>query len=386
MGFETPEEGYLAKILVPAGTKDVPVGKPVCVICENETDIGSFANFEDKSGSSVPKMPVSPTLSTPSTPPQPPTPTPSTVTPAPATPAPVTPAPVTSRALTEKGRVYASPMAKNLAEKKNLRLEDVGKGSGIYGSVKVADLQMLKDKTVSQQLQSATFPPYEDHPISGMRSAIAKKLLQSKQISPHFYTSVECVMDEVLLLKSKLNAVLEKEKLKLTVNDFVVKATALATKKVPAANSAWLETVIRRYKSVDVCVAVSIKSGLITPIVFGADTKGLIEISENIKTLSKKARDGTLQPQEYQGGTITVSNMGMYGVLHFCPIINPPQTCILGVGSSHEKFVPVNKVGVVKNVMVVTLSADHRVVDGAIAAQWLRAFREFIEDPHKMLL
>lgn len=381
MGFETPEEGYLAKILIPAGTREVPIGKNVCIIVESEADVAKFKDFKDDSAPAAGGAPPKPAAPTP-----PPAAAPSAPPPVPTHAAPP-PTPVASVAepLTEKGRIYASPMARRLAEKRNLRLEDVSAGTGIMGSIKSKDLQIVKKASGAAHVSSGA--PYEDLPVSNIRGVIAKRLLESKLTIPHYYLTVECCMDEILSLRSNLNKALENEKIKLSVNDFVIKATALASLKVKEANSAWMGTFIRQYNGVDVSVAVSTPRGLITPIVFNAHIKGLIEISTDVKSLAAKARDGKLQPHEFQGGTISVSNLGMFGIDQFCAIINPPQSCILAVGGTKAKLVPTKDgQSVAKNFMKVTLSADHRTVDGAVGAQWLSAFRDLVENPHKMLL
>lgn len=373
MGFETPEEGYLAKILIPSGTKDIPVGKLVCIIVENKEDIALFKDFKDDSAPAKPAAP---------TPPGATAPPPAAAAPPSAPPKAPEPVPIT-----EKGRIYASPMAKNLAAKKGIRLEEIKKGSGLYGSVTSKDLEGVEP--VSTKPPSVTAVPgatYVDIPVSNIRAVIAKRLLESKQTIPHYYLTMDICVDELLRIRSTLNKELEKEKVKLSVNDFIIKATAMASRKVPEANSHWLGNIIREFKNVDVSVAVSTDKGLITPIVFEADRKGLVEISKTVKELASKARDGKLQPHEFQGGTISVSNLGMFGTTHFCAIINPPQSCILAIGTTQDRMVPENGVGVVKRFITVTLSCDHRVVDGAVGAQWLKIFKDMLETPHKMLL
>jgi len=213
-------------------------------------------------------------------------------------------------------------------------------------------------------------------------------LLLSKQTIPHYYLTSEIEVDELLALRTNFNKRLEKQNAKLSVNDFVIKAAAMACLKVPEANSAWLDTVIRQYNGVDVSVAVSTDNGLITPIVFSADNKGVLEINQEVKKLAGKARAGKLQPQEFQGGTFTVSNLGMFGVHHFSAIVNPPQSCILAIGGTSKKCVPAeNEKGFkVANVMYVTLSCDHRTVDGAVGAQWLQHFKSFLSNPAAMIL
>jgi pyruvate dehydrogenase E2 component (dihydrolipoamide acetyltransferase) len=221
-----------------------------------------------------------------------------------------------------------------------------------------------------------------------MRKIIASRLTESKQQVPHYYVTVEVDMDKTTKLREVLNKSSE-GKYKLSVNDFIIKASALALKKVPEVNSAWQGDFIRQYNSADICVAVATPSGLITPIVTSAEAKGLTTISTQVKDLAKRARDGKLAPHEYQGGSFTISNLGMFGINNFTAIINPPQSCILAIGGTQQKVVSdeTTESGLaVRNVMEVTLSADHRVVDGAVGATWLQAFREYMENPLKMML
>jgi len=228
---------------------------------------------------------------------------------------------------------------------------------------------------------------FEDIQVSNVRKVIAKRLLESKQFIPHYYLSVDIVMDECLKLREKLNKILENEKQKLSVNDFVIKASALACLQVPEANSFWMESFIRRNFNVDVSVAVQTDNGLITPIVFDAHSKGLAAINHDVANLAKKAREGKLQPAEFQGGTFTVSNLGMFGIKNFSAIINPPQSCILAVGATEKRVLPAPDSGHKDaSVMSVTLSCDHRVVDGAIGARWLQQFKKYLEKPYTMLL
>lgn len=378
MGFETPEEGYLAKIVIPAGTKDIPVGKLVCIIVENKEDIAKFKDFKDDSPPGTAAAPA----------PAPPTPTPPTRTPA----APGAPPPQVKSepvSLTEKGRIYASPMAKNLAAIKGIRLEEIQQGSGAFGSITSKDLEGAQPHQPAAAAAAPKPAPgvsFIDIPVSNIRAVIARRLLESKTTIPHYYLNQDICVDELMKLRSRLNKDLEKQKVRLSVNDFIIKATAMASVKIPEANSYWLGNVIRQFNDVDVSVAVSTDRGLITPIIFGADRKGLIEISKNMKALAIKARDGKLQPQEFQGGSISISNLGMFGVTHFSAIINPPQSVIVAVGTTQDRIVPVNGEGVAKQFITFTLSCDHRVVDGAVGAQWLKAFKEMLETPVKMLL
>ncbi|KAK5641285.1 hypothetical protein RI129_009832 [Pyrocoelia pectoralis] len=387
MGFETPEEGYLAKILVPAGSKEVPVGKLVCIIVENAADIAAFKDFKDD-GAPAGAAPAAPTPSAP---------TPSApVAPPPPSAAPPVVAPPPSSATGD--RVYASPMAKKLAEQRQIRLE--GKGTGLFGSITSSDLDKLAARapaagaapaaTAAKQ-KSAVVPAgaaYIDIPLTNMRSVIAKRLLESKTTVPHYYVTVDINIDKLLALRQKINKKLEKQGPKVSVNDFIIKATALASLAHPEVNSAWMGTVIRQYNDVDVSVAVSTPTGLITPIIFRANSKGVITISKEVKELAAKARDGKLQPAEFQGGTISVSNLGMFGVTHFTAIINPPQCAILAVGGDQKRLIADDnsEKGFRKaHFISATLSSDHRVVDGAKAAEWLSALRGYLEDPEMMI-
>uniref|UniRef100_A0A915PJF0 2-oxoacid dehydrogenase acyltransferase catalytic domain-containing protein n=1 Tax=Setaria digitata TaxID=48799 RepID=A0A915PJF0_9BILA len=230
---------------------------------------------------------------------------------------------------------------------------------------------------------------YKDIPLTNMRETIAKRLLFSKQTIPHYYLTSEIEMDELLKARTKLNADLKDKGIKVSINDFVIKACALACLDVPEVNSFFMEKekVIRQNLNVDVSVAVKTGTGLITPIVYSADVKGLVEISNEIKQLADKAQKNKLKPNEYMGGTFTVSNLGMFGSIHhFTAIINPPQSCILAVGGSERKVVPDGENGFrIVTTMFVTMSCDHRVVDGAVGAIWLKHFKEYMEKPETML-
>nr|CAH7726884.1 unnamed protein product [Callosobruchus chinensis] len=395
MGFETPEEGYLAKILIPAGSKDVPIGKLVCIIVENEADVAAFKDFKDDSAAAPAAAAPKPAA------PAPAAPAPA----APVTPPPVPPpaaAPAPPEPAAAGGRVYASPMAKRLAEQRNIRLQALaGKGSGLFGSITSSDLPAAgaapaapgAPPTAAAAPISVPPPPssspYVDIPVSGMRATIAKRLLQSKTTVPHYYLTIEVNVDKLLQCRQEFNKKLEKQGVKLSVNDFIIKAVAMACKKVPEANSHWMESNIRQFNNVDVSVAVSTDKGLITPIVFGADQRGVTDISKTVKALAAKAREGKLQPQEYQGGTISISNLGMFNVDNFSAIINPPQSCILAVGSTTQRLIPdqdAEKGFKSSNYLTVTLSCDHRVVDGAVGAKWLQALRSHLEDPVSMII
>ncbi|XP_039226395.1 dihydrolipoyllysine-residue acetyltransferase component of pyruvate dehydrogenase complex, mitochondrial isoform X2 [Drosophila yakuba] len=371
MGFETPEEGYLAKILIQGGTKDVPVGQLLCIIVPDQGSVAAFANFKDDAAGAPPAAPAAAPAPAAAAPPPPPP----AAAPAPAAAAPP-PAPAAAPAAAGTGRVYASPMAKRLAEAQQLRLQ------GQKAAAKPAAAAPAK-------APKAAGARYEDIPVTNMRAVIAKRLLESKTQLPHYYVTVQCQVDKLLKFRAKVNKKYEKQGARVSVNDFIIKAVAIASLKVPEANSAWMDTVIRQYDDVDVSVAVSTDKGLITPIVFNADRKGVLEISKDVKALAAKARDNKLQPHEFQGGTISVSNLGMFGVNQFAAVINPPQSCILAIGTTTKQLVadPDSLKGFKEvNVLTVTLSADHRVVDGAVAARWLQHFRDYMEDPSNMVL
>ncbi|XP_045226966.2 dihydrolipoyllysine-residue acetyltransferase component of pyruvate dehydrogenase complex, mitochondrial isoform X5 [Macaca fascicularis] len=386
IGFEVQEEGYLAKILVPEGTRDVPLGTPLCIIVEKEADISAFADYRPTEVTDL--KPQAPPPTPPPVATVPPTPQP--VAPTPSAPCPATPA-------GPKGRVFVSPLAKKLAVEKGIDLTQV-KGTGPDGRITKKDIDSFVPSKAAPA-PAAVVPPtgpgmapvptgvFTDIPISNIRRVIAQRLMQSKQTIPHYYLSIDVNMGEVLLVRKELNKILEGRS-KISVNDFIIKASALACLKVPEANSSWMDTVIRQNHVVDVSVAVSTPAGLITPIVFNAHIKGLETIANDVVSLAAKAREGKLQPHEFQGGTFTISNLGMFGIKNFSAIINPPQACILAIGASEDKLVPAdNEKGFdVASMMSVTLSCDHRVVDGAVGAQWLAEFRKYLEKPVTMLL
>lgn len=398
MAFETPEEGFLAKILVPAGTKGVPLGQPLCIIVEDEADVEKFKNFSIEEAIAA----AGGSEGAPSPPPEapkasaPPPPAPSQPSYAPPPPQHTTTASSPPPAQSHD-RTFASPLAKKLARDMGLQLPT--SGSGPNGRVVADDLRGLSAGAGATSSSAPPPPPppasdaeYIDIPMTSMRQTIAKRLTQSKQTIPHYYLTVNLKVDELLQLRQNVNKMLAKDNVKLSVNDFIVKAAALACKKVPQVNSIWQETYIRQYNRVDVCVAVSTYSGLITPIVFNAENKGIQDIGTEIKGLAERARQGKLQPHEFQGGTFTISNLGMFDINHFTAVINPPQSAILAVGTTQQVVVPVAEPEAdgekfkVTNTLNVTLSCDHRVVDGAVGAQWLQWFRKYMERPFSMLL
>jgi pyruvate dehydrogenase E2 component (dihydrolipoamide acetyltransferase) len=227
-------------------------------------------------------------------------------------------------------------------------------------------------------------PPYIERPLNAMRRVIARRLTESKQTVPHFYLTIDCEIDPLLKIRAELNA--KSETYRISVNDFVIRAAALALRRVPAANASWSEDAILLWDSVDIAVAVALDDGLITPIVKAADRKGLAAIANETKDLVERARAGKLKLEEFQGGTFSISNLGMYGVRDFAAVINPPHGGILAVGAGEQRPVVKDGALAVANVMSCTLSCDHRAVDGAVGAQFLAAFKTLVEDPLTMLL
>ncbi|XP_053383287.1 dihydrolipoyllysine-residue acetyltransferase component of pyruvate dehydrogenase complex, mitochondrial-like [Mercenaria mercenaria] len=393
MGFESSEEGYLAKIFIPEGTKDVPLGKLLCIIVADEGDIAAFKDYvptaaDDSSVSgkaeAAPPSPSPPTPAAAPPPPRPATPTPTQAPP----PAPPQAAPAVSAT---GARVFSTPYARTLAAEKRVDLNLVT-GSGPDGQIRAEDVMNFTPGAVAPApAVGAPAAPgaYVDIPLTNMRKTIAKRLTESKQTIPHYYLTIDVTLDKTLELRKELNSLLAKDNKKISVNDFIIKASALACKQIPEANSSWQDSFVRQYNTVDINVAVATDAGLITPIVFRADLKGLSQIGEDVGILASKARDGKLQPHEFQGGTFTISNLGMFGIKSFSAVINPPQACILAVGGAEKRLVvdEDSDSGYSEaTVMSVTLSCDHRVVDGAVGAQWLAQFRKYLENPSTMLL
>ncbi|KAJ3180364.1 hypothetical protein HDU85_004069 [Gaertneriomyces sp. JEL0708] len=395
MDFECQDEGFLAKIFIDSGAKDVSVNKPIAILVENKDDIEKFKDYTPEAAPAAAAE------------------TGATEKKAPEEPAP----PKVDKVCVEdnkkaeepaaEGRAVASPVARKLAAERGIDLTKV-KGSGPNGRIVQEDVlnykapaptaataAPTKGAPAPTPAPAASTAQYEDIPLSNVRKVIANRLTESKQQIPHYYLTIELDADKILKsvnMFMKLREVLNSQangKYKLSLNDFVVKAAGLALKDVPEVNSSWQGSYIRQYKTADIAVAVATETGLITPIIPSAETKGLSTISNSIKTLATKARQNKLQPHEYQGGTFTISNLGMYGIDHFTAIINPPHAGILAVGGVEDKLVldeTAEKGFRVKKVMKVTMSSDHRVVDGAVGAKWLGRFREYIEKPLSMLL
>jgi len=296
-------------------------------------------------------------------------------------------------------QVAASPLARRIAAQKGVALDTLS-GSGPNGRIVRIDIEGAV-RTVSQDADgSATArdpvsaPPnparptdmsYTEIPLTNVRKVIARRLTEAKTTIPHFYLEADCEIDALLDVREKLN-LQSNGRYKLSVNDFVIKAAALALRQVPEANSAWTNDAILQFQDVDISVAVATDGGLITPIVRQADQKGLASISTDVRALAERAREGRLQPAEYQGGSFTISNLGMFGVRAFSAIINPPQSCILAVGAAERRPVVRNEVCLPATVMSCTLSVDHRAVDGAVGARYPAAFRSLIEQPLHLML
>lgn len=284
------------------------------------------------------------------------------------------------------GRIFASPLARRLATQRGVNLAML-KGSGPNGRIVKLDIDLAAAATLipvpPTSVIATTTVGYTEIPHSNMRRTIARRLSESKSTIPHFYLSVDCRTDRLLVLRSEINSGSSR---KISVNDFIVRAVAVALREVPGANVGWTDTAMRQYQRVDIAVAVSTDTGLMTPVIRSADTKSLSTISAEIADLSARARAGQLRPDEYQGGGFSVSNLGMFGVSEFSAIINPPQAAILAVGATQQQPVVENGELKVGSVMRCTLSVDHRAIDGAMAAQWLAAFKRVVEAPLAILL
>ncbi|MEQ9115865.1 MAG: pyruvate dehydrogenase complex dihydrolipoamide acetyltransferase [Rickettsiales bacterium] len=290
-----------------------------------------------------------------------------------------------------QSRTFASPLAKRMAAESNMDLSKI-KGSGPKGRIVKNDVLNPVVSgggfSMSSGHVSRVQPETSDLPISTMRQVIADRLLESKQNVPHFYLTVDCRMDKLLEMRKDINSMTNPDnpEFKISVNDLIIKASALALKAVPEANSSWGDGSIMQYNNVDVAVAVAIQDGLITPIVRNADQKSIFAISEEMKELIGKAKSGTLSPEEFQGGGFSISNLGMFGIKQFNAIINPPQSCILAVSATEERAVVVDGELSICNMMTITISCDHRVVDGAVGANLINSIKQVIENPVRMMI
>jgi pyruvate dehydrogenase E2 component (dihydrolipoamide acetyltransferase) len=380
MEVEAVDEGILGRILVPAGTQGVKVNDVIAVL----VDAGEAV----PAAGAAPKAAAAPAA-----------------TPAPvAAPVAVAPAPVAAPASGD--RVFASPLARRMAAQAGVDISKIA-GSGPNGRIVKADVDaaLSRGPAPATAAAPAAAPapiaaprpaapvaitaPHTAVPNSSMRKVIARRLAESKATIPHFYVSTDVEIDALLKIRADLNARSPKDgpgAYKLSVNDLVIKATAVTLRRFPNVNAMWTEDAILQLHDVDISVAVSITDGLITPIVKNADIKGLAAISTEMKDLAARAKSGKLKPEEFQGGGFSISNMGMYGVRDFAAIINPPQAGILAVSAGEQRPVVKNGALAIATVMTLTLSVDHRVIDGALAAEFLQALKRNIEDPLSLML
>ncbi|KZB60707.1 pyruvate dehydrogenase complex dihydrolipoamide acetyltransferase [Thalassospira sp. MCCC 1A02491] len=394
MEVEAVDEGKIGKILVAEGSEGVAVNEVIALLLEEDEDESALDGADTSAAGAAPaaEAPSEPASSS-----------------APAqSDAPVKAGPAPAAPVSGGDRIKASPLARRIAANDGVDLASVT-GSGPRGRIVKRDVEAAKSAKPAAESASAEkaapsapaaaaapaasgwnpdltgLPEYEEIPNSGMRKTIARRLTESKQQVPHFYLTVDCELDNLLATRKQLN---EKagDGVKISVNDFVIRAVSLALKKVPAANSIWTDKATLQCKKQDISVAVAIDGGLITPVVRDAGSKGLAEISSEMKALAGKARDGKLMPEDYQGGTFSVSNLGMFGIKEFSAIINPPQGCILAVGAGEQRPVVKDGALAIATVMSCTLSVDHRAVDGAVGAQFMAEFKKLIEDPLSMLL
>ncbi|ANY81488.1 pyruvate dehydrogenase complex dihydrolipoamide acetyltransferase [Microvirga ossetica] len=414
MEVEAVDEGILAKIVVPEGTADVPVNQLIALIAgegEDPKSVTAPAAGGSAAPAPAPKAETAPAA--PAAAPQP------QAAAAPSAAAPALAAKPNGAGQAAGNRVFASPLAKRIAKEGGIDIASV-KGSGPHGRIVDKDVRSAiagggakpaaapaaaaaapAAKPAAPQLASsmgadqvkAMFEAgtYEEVPLDGMRKTIAKRLVESKQTVPHFYLSLDCELDALMALREQINAAAGKDKdgkpaYKLSVNDFVIKALAIALQRVPAANAVWAEDRILKMKHSDVGVAVAIEGGLFTPVVRRAEQKTLTAISAEVKDMAGRARNRRLKPEEYSGGSTAVSNLGMFGIKNFQAVINPPQGTILAVGAGESRVVVKNGAPAVVQAMTVTLSCDHRVVDGALGAELLAAFKQLIESPMGMLV
>jgi len=387
MDFEFQEEGVLAKILKESGEKDVPVGNPIAVMVEEGEDISAFESFtiEDAGGQKEAPAPPKDKSSESSQPSSEASTTPTSE-----------PASTPEETGTSGGKLQpaldrmpnASAAAIRLASEIGVKIAGI-KGTGTGGQITEADVKKAASGGAAAPAGAPT-ASFVDIPLTSMRKTIASRLTESFTQNPHYFVTATLSVSKLLKLRQALNASAE-GKYKLSVNDFLIKASAVACKKVPAVNSGWREGFIRQFNNVDVSVAVATPAGLMTPIVKSVEGLGLESISAQVKDLGKRARDGKLKPDEYQGGTFTISNMGMNpAVDHFTAVINPPQAAILAVGTTKKVAVPVETEEGTQvewdDQIVVTGSFDHKVVDGAVGAEWIKEFKKVVENPLELLL
>jgi pyruvate dehydrogenase E2 component (dihydrolipoamide acetyltransferase) len=385
MEVEAVDEGEITDILVAEGTEGVKVNTPI-------------ARLKDEGGAAAPQKAEKPAAKAEEAPKAAPA-----AVEAPKASAPVAPAPAAPKS--DNGdRIFSSPLARRIAAQNGVDLKSV-KGTGPHGRIVKRDVEAAGKGAAQpaaattaaatsgiaprqvQSLAQMGIPDgsYDLIPLDGMKKAVARRMVDSIQNVPHFPLFIDCEIDQLMAVRAKVNKLLEPQGIKVSVNDFVIKAAALALKMVPEANASYTPEGIAMHHNADVSMAVAIDGGLITPIIKKAETKGLAQIATESKDLAKRARERKLKPEEFQGGTFSVSNLGMFGIKQFTSIINEPQGCIMSVGAGEQRAVVKNGQVVPATVMTVTLTCDHRVVDGATGARFLQAFKPLIEDPVAML-
>ncbi|MEA2759854.1 MAG: hypothetical protein QOH65_2467 [Methylobacteriaceae bacterium] len=414
MEVEAVDEGVLAKIVVPEGTADVPVNDVIAVIAgegEDAKAVGAAGatppakKADEKPKAEAPKQEEKAT------------PAPAASTNGSGQAAPQAAAPQPQQQTNGAGRVFASPLARRMAKEGGLDLAAI-QGSGPHGRIVERDVKAaieggtakkaqpgapaaqpgapapkLAPAGMSDEIVKKMFEPgsFDEVPHDGMRKTIARRLTEAKQTIPHFYLTVDCDIDALLKLREQVNASAQKDKdgkpaFKVSVNDMVIKALALALTRTPGSNVTFTENAMLHHKHADISVAVAIPGGLITPVIRKADMLTLSGIANAMKDFAKRAKDRKLKPEEYQGGTSAVSNLGMFGIKDFVAVINPPQSSIIAVGMGEKRAIVKNGEIVVGNVMSVTISCDHRAMDGAKGAELIAAFKQLIENPMAMLV
>ena len=394
MEVEATDDGILAQLVVAAGSENVDVGTVIAVL------VGEGEDLADASATTVSAATVSASPAKDAPVNNPPAVAPRAVTPPVATPigaAPDAATPTaaaveaTAPAATPKSRVFASPLARRIAADQGVAIERLT-GSGPHGRILRRDVEQAV--TSQPQLAAGQSAPVAVSDERGdselvansqMRKVIAARLTESKQQAPHFYLTVDCMIDRLLDARRALNAKAP-DGVKISVNDMIIRAAALALIAVPDANASWEGDHTRRFRHADISMAVAVDGGLVTPVIWAAEQRGLAALAQTTAALAARARDGALQPEDYTGGSFTISNLGMFGIKEFAAVINPPQGGILAVGAGEQRPVVIDGKLDIATVMAVTLSADHRAVDGAVGAKWLQAFKGFVEDPVTMLL
>lgn len=378
MEFESIDDGIVGKIVIAEGAENVAVGELIAILLEDGEDASAADSIASAAPAPVPAAPEPAAAPAPVAAPSAPAAEPISA-PAPAA-APAVP-------VASGERVFASPLARRIAEQSGYDISQIP-GTGPRGRVIKRDVESYTPAAATSAAMGAVSmdgdTPFEDIKLSNMRKTIAKRLTESKQTVPHFYVTVDVELDNLMAARKQLNAM--SDEYKISVNDFIIKACAAALMKVPAANVQYMGDTMRQFKRADISVAVAIEGGLITPVVRGADMKGLRQISDETKDLARRAQEGKLAPEEYAGGTFSISNMGMMGVKNFDAVINPPQAAILAVGAGEQRPVVKNGELTVATVMTVTLSCDHRAIDGAVGAEYIAAVKMFLEQPSAMLL